>query len=380
MVDLPAFVPADDALPPPVVDLLTRIDNADAVVVSTPEYAGGLPGSLKNLLDRTVGGGQCVESQSRGSTSLTLAAATAPVPSYGRSSATQTPASSKKRACTCHPTTAVPNSTSPPPKRRNCGRRTPRFSPPSWRIAMPTQVDDSPWPSNLRPGAIRFGRASQHYAKTIAFYRDMVGLPIVGEFTVSFGEDGTIFGLPDTTVQLEIIRAHEPTAVAEFDPLVLYLDSPAAVVAATAPLRAAGLIANLDPHPYWAANRAVVYDDPDGREVVLAPWVYGRDPDPVDRLDAQPATEGPVRVEWYDGDRELLRSLFSEAEDSVQQLDSYINDGRVLVAWRGADRVGHLQVVTVDEASVELKNMAVAFDMRGTGLGRKLVHAALAAA
>jgi NAD(P)H-dependent FMN reductase len=55
--DLPAFVP--DAPPTPAVtDLLTRICNADAVVFSTPEYAGALPGSLKNLLDWTVGGGE----------------------------------------------------------------------------------------------------------------------------------------------------------------------------------------------------------------------------------------------------------------------------------------------------------------------------------
>ena len=89
-----------------------------------------------------------------------------------------------------------------------------------------------------------------------------------------------------STVQLEIIRAREPTAVAAFDQLVLYLDSAAAVVVATAPLRAAGLTANVDPHPYWAANGAVSYHDPDGREVVFAPWVYGRVPDPIDQEQA----------------------------------------------------------------------------------------------
>jgi NAD(P)H-dependent FMN reductase len=31
---------------------------ADALLLSTPEYAGALPGSFKNLLDWTVGGGQ----------------------------------------------------------------------------------------------------------------------------------------------------------------------------------------------------------------------------------------------------------------------------------------------------------------------------------
>jgi hypothetical protein len=30
-------------------------------------------------------------------------------------------------------------------------------------------------------------------------------------------------------------------------------------------------------HPYWAANGGVTYQDPDGREVVFVPWVYGRD-------------------------------------------------------------------------------------------------------
>ena len=54
---LPAFVP-DGPVPTAVADLLRRIEAADAVVFSTPEYAGGLPGALKNLLDWTVGGGQ----------------------------------------------------------------------------------------------------------------------------------------------------------------------------------------------------------------------------------------------------------------------------------------------------------------------------------
>ena len=38
--------------------LRRQIEAADAVLFCTPEYAGNLPGSLKNLLDWTVGGGQ----------------------------------------------------------------------------------------------------------------------------------------------------------------------------------------------------------------------------------------------------------------------------------------------------------------------------------
>ncbi len=60
LATLPHFNPDDDRPPlhPCVVDLRTRIGAADALVLSTPEYAGGLPGSFKNLLDWTVGGGE----------------------------------------------------------------------------------------------------------------------------------------------------------------------------------------------------------------------------------------------------------------------------------------------------------------------------------
>jgi chromate reductase len=57
---LPHFNPDDDNDPLPfaVADLRSRIRTADAVVLSTPEYAGALPGSFKNLLDWTIGDDQ----------------------------------------------------------------------------------------------------------------------------------------------------------------------------------------------------------------------------------------------------------------------------------------------------------------------------------
>ena len=58
LAELPHFNPDDDhdRLPGPVQELRERIRRADAVLFCTPEYAGTLPGSLKNLLDWTVGG------------------------------------------------------------------------------------------------------------------------------------------------------------------------------------------------------------------------------------------------------------------------------------------------------------------------------------
>jgi NAD(P)H-dependent FMN reductase len=58
LAGLPHFNPDDDhePLPVPVVELRAALAAADAVLICTPEYAGGLPGSFKNLLDWTVGG------------------------------------------------------------------------------------------------------------------------------------------------------------------------------------------------------------------------------------------------------------------------------------------------------------------------------------
>lgn len=57
--ELPHFNPDDDRdpLPPAAASLRAMLAESDAVLFSTPEYAGSLPGSFKNLLDWTVGDG-----------------------------------------------------------------------------------------------------------------------------------------------------------------------------------------------------------------------------------------------------------------------------------------------------------------------------------
>lgn len=57
--ELPHFNPdvEQQALPESVRALRAQLAAADAVLFSTPEYAGALPGSFKNLLDWTVGEG-----------------------------------------------------------------------------------------------------------------------------------------------------------------------------------------------------------------------------------------------------------------------------------------------------------------------------------
>jgi NAD(P)H-dependent FMN reductase len=63
---LPHFNPDDDptdgvGLDAEVATMRAALAEVDALLLSTPEYAGALPGSFKNLLDWTVGGGQTYE-------------------------------------------------------------------------------------------------------------------------------------------------------------------------------------------------------------------------------------------------------------------------------------------------------------------------------
>ncbi|WP_405160472.1 NAD(P)H-dependent oxidoreductase [Nocardia sp. NBC_01499] len=62
LAELPAFNPDDDGTGhPSVLALREQLSQANAVLFCTPEYAGTLPGSLKNLLDWTVGNADLYE-------------------------------------------------------------------------------------------------------------------------------------------------------------------------------------------------------------------------------------------------------------------------------------------------------------------------------
>jgi NAD(P)H-dependent FMN reductase len=64
LANLPHFNPDDDvegATPPPAVAALrAMLAEADGILISSPEYAHGVPGSLKNALDWLVSDGALV--------------------------------------------------------------------------------------------------------------------------------------------------------------------------------------------------------------------------------------------------------------------------------------------------------------------------------
>jgi len=56
LADIPAF-DGSESDPDPVAHFKSQINQADAIIICTPEYAFGVPGALKNALDWTVGSG-----------------------------------------------------------------------------------------------------------------------------------------------------------------------------------------------------------------------------------------------------------------------------------------------------------------------------------
>ena len=87
-----------------------------------------------------------------------------------------------------------------------------------------------------------------------------------------------------------------------------------------------------------------------------------------------------MKIVSYDGPRLALWQLFELADDSSEQIDAYIELGRVLVALDDGDEiVGHMQLIAGDRPdAAEVKSIAVREDLRGQGIGRQLIERALA--
>ncbi|MDT0379757.1 NAD(P)-binding domain-containing protein [Streptomyces sp. DSM 42041] len=144
--------------------------------------------------------------------------------------------------------------------------------------------------------AARTARRSHRYAEAVAFYRDVVRLPVV--HLAEDGPDGhgvAVFGLPGTPATFELLPEDRPLPGGRpHEQLVLYFPGRAARDAVVGRLADAGH-EPVGQNRYWTLNDAVTFRDPDGAELVLAPWVFGAEPPPARRRRAGVVTPATGR-------------------------------------------------------------------------------------
>ena len=226
--------------------------------------------------------------------------------------------------------------------------------------------------------------------RSVAFYRDVVGLPVALEVP----ERGAAFLWIGGTGEAMLGLWSMGSAPMGLSLHIALTTSLRAVLGACDGLRSAGVTPlsffgdeTTEPSVIgWMPAAAVYFRDPDGHLIEylamldepprpdrgIIAWLAWTAADPRDEK---------VHVSHHAGTRSDLRRLFEEAEDSAQELDTYIDDGEVLVAITDDRVVGHLQLIDRPaDRSSEIKNMAVEATYRGRGIGSMLVEEAIALA
>jgi catechol 2,3-dioxygenase-like lactoylglutathione lyase family enzyme len=140
-------------------------------------------------------------------------------------------------------------------------------------------------PVDLEKAHLRVARPTDNLAAVLKFYRDGLGMKVLGEFQDHDGFDGVMLGLPGAAYHLEFThkRGHvSGRAPTKENLFVFYLPDPAAWRAAVARLARAGHYAVGSFNPYWDEH-GCTFEDPDGYRVVLQNrgWDNGPPPPPA---------------------------------------------------------------------------------------------------
>jgi ribosomal protein S18 acetylase RimI-like enzyme len=250
-----------------------------------------------------------------------------------------------------------------------------------WSPTTAPKVDE--WPvgaehwceADMSLDAMRVARPTSDLGRIRSFYEDVVGLRLLWSFTDHDGFDGAIFGLPDQTAQLELVRSPhgDVPAPSNEDALVLYGAGHAGVELIDR-LRRAGTveIAADDPtlSPHWPRRGARSFVDPDGYRLVVVSSA-GQHPEEL-------VSATSVRIVPAGPERDAYLPLVHLADDSVDRVRGYYQSG-TLFALDAADGTptGMILAIPDGEATVELRAVAVDTSLHGRGVGTRLLLAVL---
>ncbi len=118
---------------------------------------------------------------------------------------------------------------------------------------------------------LRIARPVSSLARSVAMYRNGLGLEELGRFEDHDGFDGVMLGHPgqDYHFEFTVCRLHTVTpAPTPEDLIVFYLPDPGAWQQACARMLEAGFVERKPFNPYWS-QRGRTFQDPDGYRVVL---------------------------------------------------------------------------------------------------------------
>jgi catechol 2,3-dioxygenase-like lactoylglutathione lyase family enzyme len=127
------------------------------------------------------------------------------------------------------------------------------------------------WPADFPVVQVRVARPTDRLEEVVSFYRDGLGLRVLGTFEGHAGYDGVMLGLPGAHYHLEFTRHAEGSpcpAPTKDNLLVLYVEDRAALLGRVEQLRALGREPVEPENPYWA-GKGFTFEDPDGWRVVL---------------------------------------------------------------------------------------------------------------
>jgi catechol 2,3-dioxygenase-like lactoylglutathione lyase family enzyme len=119
--------------------------------------------------------------------------------------------------------------------------------------------------------SLRIARPCDDLEALVPFYRDGLGLVILGSFENHDGFDGMMFGRPDASYHFEFTHSHgHPAgrAPTQDNLVVFYFPDQTAWSAAVTRMRTAGFEPVASFNPYWD-RQGVTFEDPDGYRVVL---------------------------------------------------------------------------------------------------------------
>jgi catechol 2,3-dioxygenase-like lactoylglutathione lyase family enzyme len=127
------------------------------------------------------------------------------------------------------------------------------------------------WPISLPVVHFRIARPTNRLPEVVRFYRDGLGLEVIGSFDNHAGYSGVMLGLPGRDYHLEFTShtAGSPCPAPTKDNLlVFYIPDIEAITRLSEQLGDMGYSAVAPKNPYWEEH-GTTFEDPDGWRVVL---------------------------------------------------------------------------------------------------------------